>query len=179
VQLTRLLDQYGEIAPGRLAIVAVLEEVQAQVGADRQKKIYDLMVKIDELMVKLKALGTTPPVIIKNASKPPEAERPLLEISAPPERQPPPMALVPDGQTLATETISSNVLRPTLNEAIRTPRWPRMRPFRPNILVMKGGGVKGIAYVGALETLEKYGYHFNHFVRTSAGAISAALLAVC
>jgi NTE family protein len=43
---------------------------------------------------------------------------------------------------------------------------------------MKGGGVKGIAYVGALQVLEEYGYHFDHFVGTSAGAISAALLAV-
>jgi predicted acylesterase/phospholipase RssA len=61
---------------------------------------------------------------------------------------------------------------------INTPTWPRKYPFRPNILVMKGGGVKGVAYVGALEVLEKYGYQFNHFVGTSAGAISAALLAV-
>src|SRR5262249_266067 len=57
-------------------------------------------------------------------------------------------------------------------------RWPRKQPFQPSILVLKGGGVKGIAYVGALEVLEEYGYHFNHFVGTSAGAISAALLAV-
>jgi hypothetical protein len=58
-----------------------------------------------------------------------------------------------------------------------TPAWPRKRPFRPRILVMKGGGVKGIAYVGALEVLNEYGYQFKHYVGTSAGAISAALLA--
>lgn len=58
-----------------------------------------------------------------------------------------------------------------------TPAWPRKRPFRPQILVMKGGGVKGIAYVGALEVLNDYGYRFDHYVGTSAGAISAALLA--
>lgn len=64
------------------------------------------------------------------------------------------------------------------SQKANTPRWPRKQPFAPNILVMKGGGVKGIAYVGALQTLEKYGYQFNHFVGTSAGAISAALLSV-
>ena len=61
---------------------------------------------------------------------------------------------------------------------VETPKWPRKQPFRPNILVMKGGGVKGIAYVGALEVLEEYVYRFNHFVGTSAGAITGALLAV-
>src|SRR5262249_3522642 len=35
---------------------------------------------------------------------------------------------------------------------------------------------KGLAYVGALKELEKY-YHFDWFVGTSAGAITAALLA--
>jgi predicted acylesterase/phospholipase RssA len=43
---------------------------------------------------------------------------------------------------------------------------------------MKGGGVKGIAYVGALEVLESFGFRFTHFVGTSAGAITAALLSV-
>jgi len=41
---------------------------------------------------------------------------------------------------------------------------------------MKGGGIKGLAYVGALEELTKH-YNFNWFVGTSAGAISAILLA--
>lgn len=45
-----------------------------------------------------------------------------------------------------------------------------------NALVLKGGGIKGIAYVGALEVLEKY-YSFNWFAGTSAGAITATLLA--
>jgi predicted acylesterase/phospholipase RssA len=44
-------------------------------------------------------------------------------------------------------------------------------------LVMKGGGVKGLAYIGALKELEKY-YSFDWFVGTSAGAIAAVLLAV-
>jgi predicted acylesterase/phospholipase RssA len=43
-------------------------------------------------------------------------------------------------------------------------------------LIMKGGSVKGLAYVGALKELEKH-YIFNWFVGTSAGAIAAVLLA--
>lgn len=43
-------------------------------------------------------------------------------------------------------------------------------------LIMKGGGVKGLAYVGALKELERY-YEFTWFVGTSAGAIAAVLLA--
>lgn len=42
-------------------------------------------------------------------------------------------------------------------------------------LILKGGGIKGLAYVGALKELEKY-YEFTWFVGTSAGAIAAALL---
>lgn len=42
-------------------------------------------------------------------------------------------------------------------------------------LIMKGGGIKGLAYVGALEELSKF-YNFNWYVGTSAGAISAILL---
>lgn len=43
-------------------------------------------------------------------------------------------------------------------------------------LVMKGGGIKGLAYVGALEVLRDH-YSFDRFVGTSAGAITALLLA--
>ena len=42
-------------------------------------------------------------------------------------------------------------------------------------LVMKGGGVKGLAYVGALEVLKDH-YSFDIYVGTSAGAITAAFL---
>ena len=48
IQLARLLDQFGKIAPGRPAIVALLEEIKAQVGSDRQKQV-------DALVLKLKA----------------------------------------------------------------------------------------------------------------------------
>ncbi len=44
-------------------------------------------------------------------------------------------------------------------------------------VVFQGGGVKGIAFVGAIEALEENGYTFNKLAGTSAGAITAALLA--
>lgn len=44
-------------------------------------------------------------------------------------------------------------------------------------LIMKGGGVKGLALIGAMLELEKH-YEFSGFVGTSAGAIVAALLAL-
>lgn len=47
----------------------------------------------------------------------------------------------------------------------------------PHTLIMKGGGVKGLAYVGAVRELEKY-YNFTWFAGTSAGAIAASLLAI-
>lgn len=43
-------------------------------------------------------------------------------------------------------------------------------------LIMKGGGIKGLAYTGALQELTNY-YSFDTFVGTSAGAIAAACLA--
>lgn len=46
----------------------------------------------------------------------------------------------------------------------------------PHAIVMKGGGVKGLAFAGALLELEKH-FWFNQHVGTSAGAIAAILLA--
>lgn len=46
----------------------------------------------------------------------------------------------------------------------------------PRLLIMKGGGVKGLAYVGAIRALENF-YSFNWYAGTSAGAIAAVLLA--
>lgn len=45
-------------------------------------------------------------------------------------------------------------------------------------LVCKGGGIKGVALVGAIVCLEEYGYEFKNLAGTSAGAIVASLLAV-
>jgi NTE family protein len=44
-------------------------------------------------------------------------------------------------------------------------------------LVLEGGGVKGIAIVGAIAVLEERGYTFNRVAGTSAGAIVGALVA--
>jgi NTE family protein len=44
-------------------------------------------------------------------------------------------------------------------------------------LVFEGGGVKGIGLGGAFEALEKHGYRPNNVAGTSAGAITAALVA--
>ncbi|MBV8268880.1 MAG: patatin-like phospholipase family protein, partial [Planctomycetaceae bacterium] len=43
--------------------------------------------------------------------------------------------------------------------------------------VFEGGGVKGIALIGAAEIVEAAGYAFHNLAGTSAGAIIAALLA--
>ncbi|WP_025026217.1 patatin-like phospholipase family protein [Caldalkalibacillus mannanilyticus] len=43
--------------------------------------------------------------------------------------------------------------------------------------VFEGGGVKGIAFVGAIQETEKRGYQFARLAGTSAGAITASLLA--
>ena len=46
----------------------------------------------------------------------------------------------------------------------------------PHALVMKGGGIKGLAYAGALSELANH-FKFDIYVGTSAGAIAAVLLA--
>jgi NTE family protein len=46
-------------------------------------------------------------------------------------------------------------------------------------LVLEGGGVKGIAHIGALSTLESNGYTFHRVAGTSAGSIAAAFTAGC
>ena len=43
--------------------------------------------------------------------------------------------------------------------------------------VFEGGGVRGIAHVGALSIAEQQGYRWNHVAGTSAGAIIASLVA--
>lgn len=43
-------------------------------------------------------------------------------------------------------------------------------------LVLEGGGVKGIALVGAISVLEEQGYRFHRVAGTSAGAIVASLV---
>ena len=50
-------------------------------------------------------------------------------------------------------------------------------PERDVDLVFEGGGLKGIALVGAYSVLEERGYRPQNIAGTSAGAIVAALLA--
>ncbi len=42
--------------------------------------------------------------------------------------------------------------------------------------VFSGGGIKGIALIGAYEEIEKRGYQFDRVAGASAGAIIAALI---
>jgi predicted acylesterase/phospholipase RssA len=57
----------------------------------------------------------------------------------------------------------------------------RIKPLLPSpprqcvTLVLRGGGVKGLAFCGALDVLERY-YDFDTFIGTSAGALTAILL---
>ena len=44
--------------------------------------------------------------------------------------------------------------------------------------VFEGGGVKGIGLVGALQAFEEAGFQWQNVAGTSAGAITAALVAV-
>jgi NTE family protein len=44
--------------------------------------------------------------------------------------------------------------------------------------VFEGGGIKGLAHLGAIEVMEKAGYRWERLAGTSAGSIVAALLAV-
>ncbi|SMG18482.1 patatin-like phospholipase family protein [Arenibacter troitsensis] len=44
-------------------------------------------------------------------------------------------------------------------------------------LVLSGGGIRGVAHVGAIKALEEYGIYPSHIAGTSAGAIVGALYA--
>lgn len=78
---------------------------------------------------------------------------------------------IPDG-----ERVSITGMREGNPEPISLTACSTLQVNNTRALVMKGGGVKGLAYVGALKELEKY-YAFNWFIGTSAGAIAAVLLA--
>lgn len=96
-------------------------------------------------------------------------------------------------ETIATQYLGLAKTKESLQKAYDTAKhlrdkgyvtadfgWFEIRDVRTKVrlvaLVMKGGSVKGLAYVGALKELEKY-YRFDWFVGTSAGAIAAVLLA--
>jgi len=72
------------------------------------------------------------------------------------------------------------VVKPRPAPAGQRDETPLMRPSDDGAptraLIMEGGGIKGLAYVGALEVLSGK-YAFDWYVGTSAGAIAAVLLA--
>lgn len=92
----------------------------------------------------------------------------------------PPQAM-PEGWVARDDVPSMFKLRitkaevPTPSQSDTLPILAFPDPDAPFPLVMKGGGIKGLAYVGALSELNKR-YRFNWFVGTSAGAITAVLL---
>jgi predicted acylesterase/phospholipase RssA len=84
----------------------------------------------------------------------------------------PALSQTPSAISAATPTISV-----TSELAQRADPNEAALPSRKTLaLIMKGGGIKGLAYAGALREIEKH-YEFNWFVGTSAGAITAVLLA--
>lgn len=92
------------------------------------------------------------------------------------------------------DSLESGRLCDTCNQALQAPYGPNGRKpsaeelaalkvlreevagLHPRALVMKGGGVKGLAFAGALLELETH-YWFDQHVGASAGAIAAVLLA--
>ncbi|WP_169980475.1 patatin-like phospholipase family protein [Tautonia rosea] len=62
------------------------------------------------------------------------------------------------------------------SDHVATKALPRLGDARAgHALIMKGGGIKGLAYVGAIEHLTRC-YNFDWYVGTSAGAVAAVLL---
>src|SRR5271166_4481533 len=78
----------------------------------------------------------------------------------------------PATSPLVQSTASSLYSQSLPGPAASTPR----RDY-PCDLVFEGGGVRGIALVGALEVLEQHGYYPKNMAGTSAGAIVATLYA--
>ena len=96
----------------------------------------------------------------------------------------PPQAM-PEGFSVRVDVPNQVSITICINKHLRPPSSgeeprPLLVPHSPNAeepraLVMKGGGVKGLAYVGAIGLLQEQ-YKFDWFVGTSAGAIAAILL---
>ena len=75
-------------------------------------------------------------------------------------------------------SICEDILRPKLTDEIKGSLIKLLKVVsdqHPYALVVKGGGIKGIAFAGALLELEQY-FSFDTFAGTSAGAIIAVLL---
>jgi predicted acylesterase/phospholipase RssA len=97
----------------------------------------------------------------------------------------PDIRLSMDSGHLCDECIG-NLERPTnpsIGKALSADEHEALKKMRavvsddyPRALIMKGGGVKSLAFAGALQEIEKY-FWFDVHVGASAGAITAVLLA--
>ncbi len=86
----------------------------------------------------------------------------------------PPQAM-PEGWRSRNDVPKNFQVRIQVGEVAPDIRVYTQKGYGPVPLIMMGGGIKGLAYVGALEELNQH-YEFNWFVGTSAGAITAVLL---
>ena len=88
-----------------------------------------------------------------------------------------PLTLIAN-ETSSEATLTCNFLSSLMS--VRTFNKELLVYFRPENLVFKGGGPKGIAYVGVIEKLEELGYlsYVKRVAGTSAGAITATLLSM-
>lgn len=128
----------------------------------------------------LKGINTEPHILIEIEDL--EAEIAKLQAKLEPpensstteEPQTIPPKLAEDTNPKARALFSTASDPPRQSQDVKMPTQPQVPSSYA--LVMKGGGIKGLAYVGALEELQKH-YTFNWFIGTSAGAIAAVLLA--
>ncbi len=84
-----------------------------------------------------------------------------------------------DVSALKADAVNSKIILKFIETKIEGKKWsPIEQP--PEALVIKGGGPKGTAFIGALEELEKNGAltELKYLVGTSSGAIVSSLLAV-
>eukprot|EP01111_Echinosteliopsis_oligospora_P007661 TRINITY_DN22918_c0_g1_i1.p1 TRINITY_DN22918_c0_g1~~TRINITY_DN22918_c0_g1_i1.p1 ORF type:complete len:211 (-),score=53.93 TRINITY_DN22918_c0_g1_i1:735-1367(-) len=83
-----------------------------------------------------------------------------------------------DDTSSMSSSTSSSVMSPVILSA--SSRVPIPVPKDLENLVFRGGGIKGLAYCGALDVLHSLGalHNIQRYAGSSAGAITAALLAV-
>lgn len=86
-----------------------------------------------------------------------------------------PPQVMPEGWRSRNDVPKNFQVRVEVGEVFPDLRVYPKKGDGPIPLIMMGGGIKGLAYVGALEELNQH-YDFNWFVGTSAGAITAVLL---
>jgi predicted acylesterase/phospholipase RssA len=98
-----------------------------------------------------------------------------LRCVIPPQAKPPGWSSRADVPSLFTLTLAVTSRAKAIGAATRERLVLHSAHDEPYALIMKGGGINGLAYVGAIRELSAH-YTFNWFVGTSAGAIAAVLL---